>query len=131
MTSATGFAWLEQALKMRNDAVNEALDKIAAEKLPGHKPGKTLHKSTRSSLGSELPQKLEITFPALADTHDPCVLTVATETEPTRHLAVKCTTEAMVYVRAAMAASKTGDAHRARPKHSDRLAEQTGVKGVR
>ena len=125
-----GFAWLEQALKRRNRAVNEAMDKVAVEKVPGHQLWKPIPKASRMSLASELPQTLEVTFPPLADTHDPCVLTVVTETEPTRHLAVKCTTEAMVYVRAAMVASKTGDTHRARPKHSERLAEQTGVKGV-
>ena len=125
-----GFAWLEQALKRRNLAVNEELDKLALEKVPGHQLGKPIPKASRMSLANELPQTLELTFPPLADTHGSCVLTVVTETEPTRHLAVKCTTEAMVYVRAAMAASKTDDTHRARPKHSERLAEQTGMKGV-
>ena len=125
-----GFAWLEQALKRRNLAVNEELDKLAVEKVPGHQLGKPIPKASRMQLANELPQTLELTFPPLADTHGSCVFTVVTETEPTRHLAVKCTTEAMVYVRAAMAASKTDDTHRARPKHSERLAEQTGVKGV-
>ena len=51
-----GFSWLEEALKLRNDAVNKEFDKLATEKLPGHVSGSALTLKQRMALASELPE---------------------------------------------------------------------------
>ena len=124
-----GFSWLEEALKLRNDAVNKEFDKLATEKLPGHVSGSALTLKQRMALASELPETVGLTFPALA-THSACEAVVAMESDPRKMIAIKCTADALSYVRAAMIASKTEESRRARPRHSERLSEATGIKGV-
>ena len=41
------FTWLDEALKLRNNAVINALEEIAASKIPGHVPG-TAHLKRRA-----------------------------------------------------------------------------------
>ena len=49
------FGWLEEARKLRDAAVNAELDKIASQKLVGHKPGKRLTLEIKQHLAESMP----------------------------------------------------------------------------
>jgi hypothetical protein len=125
------FEWLSVALKLRTVAVNAELDRIAIDKLVGHVPGTAVKQ--RPALAVHASPWVEISVPAVAhgDTQlDARKMRVLFELDAKALLGFEATAANCAYVRAAMAASKTVLAGRARPAHADRLSKQTGVKGV-
>ena len=131
------FGWLEDAKKLRDVAVNAELDKIASQKLVGHKPGKRLPLETKQQFAESMPKTARVCAPELthADTKvDACDLRMLVDVDPRNSVAVAAEPGALNYTKHAMYISKTNaDANaalRARPKHADRLVNVTGVQGV-
>ena len=125
------FEWLSVALKLRTEAVNAELDRIAIDKLVGHVPGTAVKQ--RPALAVHASPWVEISVPAVAhgDTQlDAQKMRVLFELDAKSLLGFEATAANCAYVRAAMVASKTVLVGRARPAHADRLSKHTGVKGV-
>ena len=131
------FGWLEDAKKLRDVAVNAELDKLASQKLVGHKTGKRLLLETKQQPAESMPRTITVCAPELTtgDTKvDACDLRMLVDVDPRNSVSVVAEPGALSYIKHAMCISKqNADANaalRARPKHVDRLVNATGVLGV-
>jgi hypothetical protein len=122
------YGWLDAAVKLRTAKVNEVIDKVASEKLFGHKSGS--HVRNPLQFSEDFPEVIGIEFPPLSDTTGPMTINVIFETVPSKLIWVECTTAVVEYVRAAMIASRGAHVVRPRPQKSQMMSTHTGVSGV-
>jgi hypothetical protein len=125
------FSWLGHAVQARNVAVDALLDKVASEKVMGHIAGQAV--KNRQHFADHMPQLVSVALPQL--THDdvaigPITAKFVCDLDRKSLVQIECTPRVLEYVKVAMQAHKQSGVVRCKPKHADRLAIRTGVKGV-
>ena len=121
-------------LKLRDDAMQQLLQPVAAEKLVCHTHGDLTLKE-KAMLQDDIASVVEIEVPALVlgdESIDAFRLRVLSAIDPRKPIAIEATPLNLSYVRLAMRASvaSSGAIKRSRPKHAERLCAQSGINGV-
>lgn len=125
------YNWLGTAVKLRDAAVDEIIDKLTMEQDVTHRPGSKV--KNKEAYASKLPATVDVALPAVAfdgTTVGPLTVRVVAEIGARVSISIEATEDALGYVRVAMAASKGAATPRARPAHTERFSAKTGVKGV-